>query len=344
MRRNVLGIDVGTGASCIYPIIGCSQYPAWKFVGTGNYDRQALAFLAKIALDIDMKSLGYATENVALNKLAHRIRVHETSTDRPIFPLDDLGLESCDFTMCNPPFYSSTTELSESAASKQRPPNSACTGAPNEMVCDGGEVGFVSRMITESLKLKDRVQWYTSMLGKFSSVAVIVQGLREAGVGNWAVMEFVQGTRTRRWAVAWSWDDMRPKSTTARGIGSLPKHLMPFPSEYCFSDKGTAAAASKKLENAMEQLDMHWRWRDSISQGVGFAAKNVWSRAARRKTKGSVAEDEEVDDEDGMAFGIRIRIVESSDSGSEVNVRWIKGNDSVLFESFCGMIKRKLES
>lgn len=78
------------------------------------------------------------------------------------------------------------------------------------MVTPGGEVAFVTRMIEESCRLKDRVQWYTTMLGKFGSVGTMVEKLKERGISNWAVKEFVQGTRTRRWGVAWSWGDMRP--------------------------------------------------------------------------------------------------------------------------------------
>ena len=98
----------------------------------------------------------------------------------------------------------------ESAAAKSRPPNSACTGAKVEMVTPGGEVAFVTRMVNESLKLEERVQWYSSMLGKLSSLSSIIEVLKEKGCTNWAVTEFVQGQRTRRWAVAWSWENLRP--------------------------------------------------------------------------------------------------------------------------------------
>ena len=118
------------------------------------------------------------------------------------------------------------------AASKQRPPFTACTGSENEMVTYGGEVAFVSRMIEESLVLEDRVQWYTSMLGKFSSLGTVVRTLREKGIGNYAVTEFVQGSKTRRWGVAWSFEDLRPGMDVSRAVGSLPKTLLPFPSEY----------------------------------------------------------------------------------------------------------------
>jgi 23S rRNA A1618 N6-methylase RlmF len=34
-QRQVLGLDIGTGASCIYPLLGCAQRPKWRFAGTG---------------------------------------------------------------------------------------------------------------------------------------------------------------------------------------------------------------------------------------------------------------------------------------------------------------------
>lgn len=100
------------------------------------------------------------------------------------------------------------------------------------MVTPGGEVAFVSRMIDESLLLQERVQWYTSMLGKFSSLPLLVQNLKERGVDNYAVTEFVQGSRTRRWGLAWSFGGLRAGVEAARGVGSLQKVLLPFPAEY----------------------------------------------------------------------------------------------------------------
>ena len=123
-----------------------------------------------------------------------------TNTHRP----------SLDFTMCNPPFYSSQEEMLSSAETKSQVPFSACTGAAVEMIAPGGEVEFVSRMIDESLHLRDRVQWYTSMLGKLSSVTALVELLIKHSNHNYAVTEFVQGSKTKRWAVAWSWGDRRP--------------------------------------------------------------------------------------------------------------------------------------
>jgi 23S rRNA (adenine1618-N6)-methyltransferase len=35
-ERGVLGLDIGTGASCIYPLLACSKLPKWRFAGTGK--------------------------------------------------------------------------------------------------------------------------------------------------------------------------------------------------------------------------------------------------------------------------------------------------------------------
>ena len=56
-------------------------------------------------------------------------------------------------------------------------------------------------------------------------------------------------------------------------------------------------------------------------------------------------EDEDEDDEvdvQSAALGFKIQLRgEGAVDGTVVVVRWLKGSDAVLFESFCGMIKRK---
>ena len=247
--------------------------------------------------------------------------------------------------MTNPPFHASDADLLASVASKSRPPNSACTGAPVEMVCPGGEIAFVSRMIAESADLGDRVQWYSSMLGKLSSVGTIVNKLRKAGVTNWTVREFVQGGKTRRWGVAWSWADMRPSVSGARSKGVEAK-LLPFPSEFEVDVGGdgtvfTREEVAETIDQQMTRLDLRWRFRADVAAGVGFAGRNVWSRAARRKKEKKGDDDMDENDED-IALGFRISCEQSEKVKGQVDVRirWLQGEDHVLFESFCGMVKR----
>ncbi|PGH23975.1 hypothetical protein AJ80_02037 [Polytolypa hystricis UAMH7299] len=344
--REVIGLDIGTGSSCIYPLLGCSQRPLWKFVAT----------------DIDDKNLHYAEENVEKNNLQLRIRVIQTTQDDQLIPLGGkIPLKSLDFTMCNPPFYESLDEMMNAAMAKQRPAFSACTGSRAEMITSGGEAAFVTRMIDESLQLRDSVQWYTTMLGKLSSISVLIEKLLCMGNQNWAVTEFVQGSRTRRWAIAWSWRDLRPLMGVARSqISSIPKHLLPFPSEFTFQPppQTSVSSTSQIIDEELRSLHIPWHWDAGKASGLGFAMENVWSRAARRKRRlqqdrAAAARNQEEEEEQGseefergkaaLGFRVLVRQIGVDVDQLEVVISWVKGVDSVLFESFCGMVKRKVE-
>ena len=247
--------------------------------------------------------------------------------------------------MCNPPFYGSVEEMERSREGKDKPPGTVCTGSKNEMVCEGGEIQFITRIINESLVLRERVQWYTSMVGKLSSLVPLIERLKDEGCVNWAVSELVQGLKTRRWVLAWSWTEWRPEVGVARGVGSgaLEKKYLPFPSEYIVTlkeqDVGTVG---EKLDEVLKVLRWAWAWDDEKRVGVGLSEGDVWSRTARRKLARRASTEEPGEQETGMRFGVRIT-VKAADEKTEVMVRWLQGDDSILFESFCGMVKRTVE-
>lgn len=153
--------------------------------------------------------------------------------------------------------------------------------------------------------------------------------------------------------MAWSLGDLRPRMSIARGVtgGGIPKHLLPFPAEYVVSVSGRKFdLLARNLNVALEALPLQWRWKEGIAMGVGFATRNVWSRSARRKSARSseMVEEDDDEEEDEMAFGFKISIEEVNrenlePEGARAVIRWLKGVDSALFESFCGMVKRKLE-
>lgn len=46
-----------------------------------------------------------------------------------------------------------------------------------------------------------------------------------------------------------------------------------------------------------------------------------------------------------MVLGFKIYVADLPEmKGAEIIIRWLKGHDSVLFESFCGMLRRKVEN
>lgn len=140
----------------------------------------------------------------------------------------------------------------------------------------------------------------------------------------------------------------------ARGVSSsIPKHLLPFPSEFNFEIPTTSVdLVGSKISALLEGLDLQWRYRSQISTGVGFARANVWSRAARRQRQreaaggGEVREKSDDDDNDDerieeAALGFKIQLARGSEVVA-VSIRWLQGVDCVLFESFCGMVKRQM--
>ncbi|KAH6612952.1 hypothetical protein B0J18DRAFT_71346 [Chaetomium sp. MPI-SDFR-AT-0129] len=335
--RKLIGLDIGTGASCIYPILGTAQRP-WHFVAT----------------DIDTKSLGYAEKNVRLNRLDEQVRVLQRKPADPLIPLDDAGVQSIDFTMMNPPFYTSEDDMLSSANKKSRPPMSACTGAPVEMVCEGGEVAHVGRLLRESLVLREKVQWYTSMVGKLSSLETLVDQLVEKGIHNYAVTEFVQGNKTRRWALGWSFAAMRPAEHAARGMKALLwKKILPHPvtAELCVlpPDRPVDDVVTH-IRDVIGKLELiSWVWEPETAKGVGRAKENVWSRAWRRKKareQGEVNKSEAVSPETAelgeCRLGFEIAVVVGK---SETNVRlhWREGHDPLIFESLSGYLQGKLK-
>ncbi len=205
-NRPVNGLDIGVGASCIYPLLGCAVRPNWNFFGT----------------DIDEKSFDYAKSNVDFNNMGDRIRLYfndpATNFLQRMMPLAELDLVlvpdryTLDFVMCNPPFYESKEQVDASRAAKQYAPPAICTGSEVEMITAGGEVAFVSKIVRESARLQNNVLWFTSLLGFYDNVSKIRAVLRELDINNWCVTELAPGGRdaTKRWVISWSFHGYRP--------------------------------------------------------------------------------------------------------------------------------------
>lgn len=186
------GIDIGTGASCIYPLLGATMN-GWYFLAT----------------EVDDICFDYAKRNVEQNNMSDLIKVMKVPQKTLL--MDALKEETeivYDFCMCNPPFFANQMEAKgvNSRNSRRPPPSSVNTGGVTEIMAEGGELEFVKRIIHDSLQLKKRLRWYSCMLGKKCSLAPLKEELKKQGVPKVTYTEFCQG-RTMRWALAWSFHD-----------------------------------------------------------------------------------------------------------------------------------------
>lgn len=232
----VRGFDIGTGANCIYPLLGASLL-GWSFVGSDVTD------VAIECAESNVNSNPHISELIEIRRVqsnsttsCDKIDLCDTEVEPlPILPLD-LNLrenknyhgppilvgvvkddEKFDFCMCNPPFFES---LEEGGLN----PKTSCGGTSEEMVCPGGEKAFITRIIEDSTQLKQHFRWFTSMIGRKSNLKYLRSKLWEVGVTVVKTTEFVQG-RTSRWGLAWSFLPLVQKKSSI----SLPnKNAMSF--------------------------------------------------------------------------------------------------------------------
>jgi 23S rRNA (adenine1618-N6)-methyltransferase len=327
-ERKLVGLDIGTGASAIYTLLLLKQRPNWTMCAT----------------DVDMKSFDSALTNLKLNGFMDRAKPFLNTETNDIIPFKHLGIAHIDFTICNPPFFVDSDEMQRSLTGegKATPAKSRTNAAPNEMICTGGDLGFVTRMLDESALLKENVTWYTSMFGKLKSARTIIRLLQERNIDNFAVGCIEPGDFTKRWIVGWSFGDYRPHVEVAR-TGTIENEFLPFPTQYRIRLKEGMAVkeVSETINGQLRDLDLEWTWDEQGRSGVGVTALNVWRRAYRRgqakRTAAGEAEQRKAA-EQGVALAFRVSVV-----NGEVVLDWLRGRDKVLWESFCGLIHRQFK-
>lgn len=189
-------LDIGTGASCIYPLIGCSEY-GWGFVAT-DINAEALANAQRI-LD---------TNPPLKRRITLRLQPKAAAVFDGLIGADDWF----DLTMCNPPFHASAAEaraanqrkwsnLGKAANAESAQRNFGGEGA--ELWCDGGEQGFILRMIEESTRIATRCYWFTTLVSKSASLPAIYAALTAANVAEQKTITMRQGQKQSR-LVAWT--------------------------------------------------------------------------------------------------------------------------------------------
>ena len=193
-------LDIGTGANLVYPLIGHAEY-GWRFVGS-DIERGALAS-AQAIIDANA-GLGDAIE-LRLQSSPARIFTGIVRRD-----------ERYDLVMCNPPFHASQEDAragserkwrnlgrTDRSATARNAPTLNFGGRNAELVCAGGEAGFVRRMIEESARIPTQCLWFTSLVSRADNLRAIDHALTAARVQARRTIEMAQGQKKSR-IVAWT--------------------------------------------------------------------------------------------------------------------------------------------
>ncbi len=200
--KGIKVLDVGVGANCVYPIVGHQEY-GWQFVGS------------------DVNPVAVATCDTIIKSnscLKNTVSVRLQQDSNRIFEGVWKPQERFDLTLCNPPFHTSEAAMTEESNRKWRgvkgkTSNTRQSGAQKpalnfggtapELWCDGGETGFISRMIRESVDYGDRCFWFTSLVARQENLAPLYKVLKDVGARQVKTIDMAQGQKISRF-VAWS--------------------------------------------------------------------------------------------------------------------------------------------
>jgi len=190
-------LDIGTGANCIYPIIGSQSY-GWQFMVT-DIDPIAIKSVEKII-----------KLNVCLQGL---VRPVLQKNNQAIFKGVIKETDQFDLTLCNPPFHASEAEALAGNQRKVRnlskdknnrsPAKLNFGGKKNELWCPGGEIRFLKNMASESKLYARQVTWFSSLVSKGDNILPLKKLLNQLGATKVEVISMGQGKKISR-LIGWS--------------------------------------------------------------------------------------------------------------------------------------------
>lgn len=203
---NILCLDIGVGANCIYPLVGSSVYN-WNFIGS----------------DINKKALIIAQQNIDYNNdLKNKIELRFQQNKKNVYKGIITENEFIDITICNPPFHSSAKEAEEGSIRKlQNLKKEKVTkaslnfgGQENELWYKGGEIAFVQNMINESNFFANSCFWFTCLISKQKNLNSVYNSLKKAGALEIETISMQQGNKNSR-ILAWTFlsKDLQKKWT-----------------------------------------------------------------------------------------------------------------------------------
>jgi len=193
LRDTIHVLDIGTGASCIYPLLGYSEYN-WSFVGT----------------DVDVNSIKNAQKIIDKNELTPNIKLRLQSNKTQILKGIIKPLDCFTISMCNPPFYKSEQDALEATTRKLKGLKMEplklirnFSGTANELWFKGGEKAFLHSYLYESSLFKTKCFWFTSLVSNKNLVKSMQKSLRKLGATKIDVINMQLGNKISR-LVAWT--------------------------------------------------------------------------------------------------------------------------------------------
>jgi len=188
-------LDIGVGASCIYPIIGNQEY-GWSFIGA----------------DIDPVAIDSSNRIIESNPSLQGIIECKLQTNPKDFFFGIIRKdEKIDLTVCNPPFHASAKEAQAGTLrkihnlnpGKKIEPILNFGGQNHELWCEGGEENFVRNMILQSKEFGASCFCFSTLISKASNLKSVYKTLEKAGAFAVETIAMGQGNKISR-IVVWT--------------------------------------------------------------------------------------------------------------------------------------------
>ncbi len=204
--RHVKALDIGTGASLVYPLTGQSEY-GWHFTG----------------VDIDPAAIKSARRICQINKLKITLRLQNIPENIFIGVIEPH--DAFHITLCNPPFHASIEQANKGTRRKWVNLGKGHSGKLNfggqnaELWCPGGEIKFIARMVEQSTEFADQCLWFTSLVSKKDNLQPLKRILGNANVAEYKIVEMAQGQKTSRF-IAWTYMEKNQRSVFVNKAGT----------------------------------------------------------------------------------------------------------------------------
>lgn len=193
LKNEITVFDIGTGATCVYPLLGHTEYN-WNF----------------IASEVDASAYNNAKQIVEKNNLSNHIECRFQDNPQSILNGVLHSSEKITASLCNPPFYKNEVEANENSKRKLKglgnstnDLNRNFSGKANELWYPGGEKAFLHNYLYQSSLFKTNCFWYTSLVSKKELVKSMQSSLKKLGAADVKVLQMSLGNKISR-VVAWT--------------------------------------------------------------------------------------------------------------------------------------------
>ena len=180
-ENEIIGIDIGTGANLIYPLLGYSLYK-WKF----------------ICSEINNEAFENSIKIIKENKLEEYIKLIKQKYKNYIFVGIINREKKYTFSICNPPYYDYEDEI------KKEDKNKNCEYNFDEIYYKNGEVGFFNKYFQESLCYSKNIFLFTYLIGKKSNAEKIYDQISEDKNIRYCDMKKIKTGNNIRYIIFWT--------------------------------------------------------------------------------------------------------------------------------------------